>query len=213
MTNPMKVSVVEGQESDLELSGLYFAYGTDMAHDVLRGRGGHPEVVAPARLVGYHLGFYGYTETWDSGMETVVEAAATETWGVLYRMGPLDWERLDSWMGARLDGGGPYFHYPTTVVEPCGRKHMVRLYKKDILGTERLPSTEYLNLLIRGAEQNSLPAAYVDGLRRCSSKPASFPVPALGNANRVAYASSDCSVCETGSDKERPLVVLRKAAQ
>ena len=180
---------------DSDLSDLYFAYGPDMDPRVLRARGGRGEAVAIARLADYRLAFFGHTEIWDSGMETVVPESGSEVWGVLYRLRALDWDRLDTWMDARLDGGGVYFHYPVDVVDLSGKTHRVRLYKKDIQGEAQLPSRDYLDLIVGGAGQQGLPMDYVLRLGRMVARKASFPVPARGNPNRGAFITSDCRTC------------------
>lgn len=177
---------------------LYFAYGPDMDPDVLRARGGRPEAVAVARLSGYRLAFHGYSETWDSGMETLVPDPLSETWGVVYRLRARDWDRLDAWMDARLDGAGMYFHFPSEVVDLAGRTHSVRFYLKDVLGEPRLPSVDYLDLVVGGAGRQGLPLDYVDSLRRMVARKPSFRVPVTGNPNRGDWVPPDCRACDTG---------------
>nr|WP_320133485.1 gamma-glutamylcyclotransferase family protein [uncultured Holophaga sp.] len=179
----------------MELSDLYFAYGPDMDPKVLKARGGRPEAVGLARLQDYRLDFFGHTSIWDSGMETVVPAQGDEVWGVLYRMGALDWDRLDTWMDARLDGAGMYFHYPVAVTDLQGMEHQVRIYKKDIQGERQLPSVEYLQLVVGGAGQQGLPAGYVERLAAMPTKSAGCQVPVAGNPTRGNYVPADCGTC------------------
>jgi hypothetical protein len=183
-----------------EMDDLYFAYGTDMDPDVLRSRGGRPVAVAVARLADFRLAFFGRTASWDSGMETVVGSPGEEVWGVLYDLGALAWERLDSWMDARMDGAGTYFHSPVVVTDLSGRRHHVRLYRKNRQGEPTLPSVEYLDLIVGGAGQQGLPMSYVDRLRRTVARKASFPVPVQGNPDRGSYTPVDCGTCEDAAE-------------
>jgi len=179
-----------------EVEDLYFAYGPDMDPAVLRARGGRPEAVAVARLSDYKLAFFGYAETWDSGMETVVPDPGGEVWGVVYRLRPWDWDNLDVWMDARLDGAGMYFHYPAEVVDLSGKTHSVRFYKKNCQGEPRLPSVPYLDLVVGGAGQQGLPIKYVERLRCTVAHKPAFPVPVPGNPDRGVFVKADCGACE-----------------
>jgi hypothetical protein len=184
-----------------EIGNLYFAYGPDMDPEVLRRRGGRPVAVAVARLADFRLAFFGRTATWDSGMETVVKSPGDEVWGVLYDLGALAWDHLDGWMDARMDGAGTYFHSPVEVVDLSGRRHHVRLYRKNRQGEPTLPSVEYLDLIVGGAGQQGLPTRYVERLRRTVARKASFPVPVPGNPDRGSYASSDCGTCGDAAEE------------
>lgn len=189
------------ERSIYDVSELYFAYGPDMDPEVLRSRGGRPKAVAVARLADHKLAFFGRTPTWDSGMETVVKTPGEEAWGVLYDLGTAGWDNLDTWMDARLDGAGTYFHFPAEVVDLSGTTHRVRLYKKNMQGDPTLPSVEYLDLVVGGAGQQGLPLAYVDRLRRIMARKASFAVPVPGNAARGVFASHDCGTCEAAEEE------------
>lgn len=108
-------------------------------------------------------------------------------------------------MDARLDGGGAYFHFPAEVVDPSGRTYSVRFFKKDVLGDPRLPSLEYLDLIVGGAGLQGLPSAYVDRLRRIVARKASYPVPRPGNPGRGDFAKSDCGTCEAAEADFAPV--------
>jgi len=203
MPRPEKVpedTQAEGSNEPV-LSQLYFAYGPDMNPQVLKTRGGRPEAVAIARLADYRLAFFGHTGIWDSGLETVVPDPGGEVWGVLYQMGALDWDRLDNWMDARLDGGGQYFHYPVQVSDLSGQQHWVRMYKKDIQRKATLPSEDYLALAIGGAGQQGLPPHYVERLQSMPCHVPSYPVPRAGNPNRSVYVPADCGTCHAADEE------------
>jgi len=161
----------------LDLTDLYFAYGGNMDFATLRARAGDVAMYSSARLVGYRIAFFGHDPIWDSGMETLVVDARGETWGVLYRLRPAEWERLDVCMGATLDGAGAYFHYPVEVTTPAGEVVQVRTYRKAVQGETRPPSVEYLAFLAATARFQDLPAAYQECLRTYPSSPARYPVP------------------------------------
>ena len=184
-----------------DVSELFFAYGPDIDPEVLRSRGGRPKAVAVARLADHRLAFFGRTPTWDSGMETVVEDPGGEVWGVLYDLGALSWDNLDTWMDARMDGAGTYFHCPVEVTDLAGTVHQVRLYKKNVQGEPTLPCVDYLDLIVAGAGQQGLPLSYVDRLRRMVARKASYAVPQQGNPNRGVYVKADCGSCEAAEEE------------
>jgi len=161
----------------MTLTDLYFAYGADMHLATLKARAGDAEVVSAALLVGYRLAFFGHNPVWDSGMETIVADPKVETWGVLYRLRPVEWDRLDACHGATLEGDGTYFHYPVEVTTSAGEHYQVRTYRKSSHGEPRLPSSEYLTHLTTSAAAHGIPASYQDTLRALPATPARYPVP------------------------------------
>jgi len=179
----------------VELSGLYFAYGSNMNEAQIRARCTRPVAAGIARLPDHRVEFFGYSRVWDGSMETVVPAPGQEVWGVLYKLSYSDWDRLDAWQDVRMDGNGVYFHYPARVTGPSGDSPVVLLYKKDILGVPRVPSREYLDHIVRGAVHHGLPAPYIDELRRHESAPASYSVPLAPRFDRALLVQSPCSEC------------------
>jgi hypothetical protein len=161
----------------MSLSDLYFAYGAHMHIETLRALTGDASVVSSASLAGFRLAFSGYNPVWDGGSETLGADEHAETWGVLYRLRPLEWERLDGHMGATLEGTGAHFHYPVDVTTPSGDKLQVRTYQKSTRGEPRAPSREYLAFLLAAATARGLPATYRESLAALPVVPASYPVP------------------------------------
>jgi hypothetical protein len=168
----------------MDLTDLYFAYGADMDLNHLKRRAGHAIPVGPARLEGYRLAFFGHDPMWDGAMETLVRAPGAVTWGVLYRLDPAAWDRLDTLVGATLEGSGLYFHYPLDVITAEGQGYSVRSYKKDVQGVPRTPSTEYLELFLRGAAAQGLPDTYQEFLRTLPHHRAKKDIPATDPRRR-----------------------------
>jgi hypothetical protein len=182
-----------------EISDLYFAYGSNMNLQQIQLRCSRPQAVSAARLDGYELAFFGYTEAWDGAMETVEPKRGGTVWGVLFSLSRLNWERLDLWQDARMDGGGMYFHFPVTVTDVNGITHKVRLYKKDVLGEPLPPSCEYLDFIAQGAEQHHLPADYIAALRQRPAVRASYAVPTRADTDLGESAGISCRTCDTGT--------------
>jgi hypothetical protein len=187
--------VFTGKPSEL----LYFAYGSNMNAEQIATRCVKPRKIAAARLPRHTLAFFGNSKTWDGGQETVVPSSGHDVWGVVYQLSSLDSDRLDVWQDARIDGTGAYFHYPAHVLDREGRRHTVLFYKKDMLGESHRPSREYLDFIIRSAEQRELPLEYIAELRRIAATPASFPVPKHRNFGRELLVDVCCSQCDSES--------------
>jgi len=161
---------------------LYFLYGSNANPKQIAARGGQAVRVGVARLADHRLAFFGHSGTWDSGEETLVESPGDDAWGVLYELTFGDAERLDGWQGVRLDGSGPYFHFPVEVEELGGHRHAALVYRKDSCREASLPSSELLSFIVEGALVQGLPPAYIARLRALESRRAAYPVPKPGNA-------------------------------
>ncbi len=180
---------------DLPKELYYFAYGSNMNSFQMQKRCSKSKVVAIARLADYRIEFFGHSRIWDGAQETVVFDPGHDAWGVVYEINNMDQERLDAWQDVRMDGTGPYFHYPVRVNGVNGRTYTVLFYKKDILGEPQRPSKPYLDFIITGAKEKRLPAEYIDKLKAIESKPASYPVPKLRMFNPESLLAWDCSRC------------------
>jgi len=180
-----------------ETRDLYFAYGANMNLQQIRSRCNSPVAVSIARLANHRLGFYGYSGVWDGALETVEPMVGAEVWGVLFALSRLDWERLDDWQGARMDGCGMYFHFPVTVTDQDGRAVSARMYKKDITGSAQEPSQEYLEHIVRGASEHGLPPDYIEALMKRKARKASSSVPMWSGFNLAATAGISCADCPT----------------
>jgi len=178
------------------LAPLYFAYGFNLNLMQMRQKCSRARVAGIARLPGYKLGFYEHTVVWDGAMETLIPDGQSQVWGVLYSLNASEWEELDSYEDARVDGSGAYFHFPVEVIDVDRSAKQAMVFLKARLGKPELPSTEYMAVLLQGAQDQGLPAEYIAQLQHIESKPASYPVPKRPSSNRVSMAVGDCSGCE-----------------
>ena len=175
---------------------LYFVYGAEMLSSRIRSRCAAPKAVAAARLADPRLGFYGYSPVWDGGLETVAPAPGEEVWGVVYELSASDADSLDSWQGVRLNGTGAYFHYPAEVTDSQGATYAVLVYKKDVLGEPTAPSQPYLDAVLAGACEHSLPPGAVASLQAIAARPAAYPVPKFGLARQPGVLPGEsCADC------------------
>lgn len=172
---------------------LYFAYGSNLNLEQMRVRCPKHQVIGPARLPGYRLGFYGYSMNWDGAVATIIAEAGAEVWGVLYQLNIGDWGQLDRFENVKDDGTGDYFHMPVEVINQQGELQEATAYVKATLGTTVCPSTEYLQTILQGMESHQLPETYVAGLRSLETKPAGYAVPRRKNLDGpVGNACGDC---------------------
>lgn len=172
---------------------LYFAYGFNLNLQKMGQKLAKPRVVGIARLAKHKIGFYGHSTIWDGAVETVVPDSEAEVWGVLYQLDAYEWDQLDNFEDARMDGTGEYFHYPVEVFDEQKMPKEAAIYKKARLGEPLPPSTEYLNILIQGAKEQGLPERYIANLQGITSKPASYPVPRQVKQDRKF--SGGCDGC------------------
>ena len=176
---------------------LYFAYGSNLNQNQIKERCQSPEVIQVARLTGFRLAFLGNSKRWDGAEETVVLSPGDEVWGVVYKLNSGDAQKLDAWQDVRLDGTGPYFHYPAEVEAQDGTHFSVVFYRRDLQEDGHLPSTEFLNFIIKSAESRGLPTDYIEKLRQIKSRPATYPVPKRVPFHRFESQGTACSGCGT----------------
>ena len=152
------------------VTGLYFAYGSNLrAAHMARLCPGN-EFLGPARLEGHRLAFTWPDEEWRGGVADVVPSPGDAVWGALYRMQEADWPALDAY--EVFDPAGPeehneYVRRLVMVAPEKGRRaveawcYFVRAPREHIA-----PSERYRAALIEGALERELPAEYVSQMRR-----------------------------------------------
>lgn len=143
----------------------YFAYGSNMDTATLGGRRGITLGLAGAgRAKGWRLALdkpslLGNGEA----VATIVEDPQAEVWGVLYEISPQDFEHLSLTEGVLID------HYRCVeVVVLVGspwsdeeRPMPAISLTSDLRDASLRPSRRYMNLLLRGAAEHGLPAAWI----------------------------------------------------
>jgi len=171
---------------------LYFFYGANMNIENICTHCRNTKPVAIARLRDHRLAFFGHSEKWDGGEETVVRQPGEDVFGVIYRLSFSDSDRLDAYQGVRLNGTGSYFHFPAEVIGEDGNIYSVLLYKKTILMEPQKPSMEYLAHIISGAVSHTLPPSYIDRLRAIETMAVGYRVPLQDNVDVLSMSSHSC---------------------
>ena len=88
-------------------------------------------------------------------------------WGVVFAVTERDLERLDRFEGV---GSKSYRRESIEVTDSTGHSHRVWTYIANPQGKHFLPSKNYIDLYIRGAEYFGLPATYVEELRNIKTR-------------------------------------------
>jgi gamma-glutamylcyclotransferase (GGCT)/AIG2-like uncharacterized protein YtfP len=136
----------------------YFAYGSNMARRLMAETCADHRVLGPARLDGYRLAFTRRSIKTGTGVANVVADPSAAVWGALYEISEdcaaqLDRKEGHPWAYARtgvsvhLNGGTREAAFTYVVSEP----------EDDDIP----PSEPYLESIIEGARDHSLPTDYV----------------------------------------------------
>jgi gamma-glutamylcyclotransferase len=141
---------------------LYFAYGSNMASHVMAGWCAEHRFVGPARLDGFRLLFLRRSVRWKAGAADVVPDDGAATWGALYEVSAADLDALDRKEFATQGG---YQRREVQVVCDGDRHRAVTYEVVEKAPHELAPKQEYVDLLIRGAQERGLPPEWIDVLK------------------------------------------------
>ena len=145
---------------------LYFAFGSNLSTAQMARRCPKARAEVTATLMGHRLAFGGHSASWSGAVATLHRSSAGQVEGLIYRMPPGEFERLDRYEGAPF----LYERVRATVTDVLGKKRRVHTYvlRHDPPGT---PSVDYLLTILRAYERlgfnrrRLLAAAY--GCSRC----------------------------------------------
>jgi hypothetical protein len=169
-----------------------FCYGQDMNPEIMAQRCGNAEAVAVARLDGFRLDFSGRSAYWGGGEENVVPSEGSVVWGIVYALTFKDAEALDASQGAKLDGTGPYYHYPVVVAEGSGGERHALMYRKGSTGLPKHPSRSQLDCIVEGARARGLPGEYLASLAELPVDPEAGAPRGPGRLSVPIFKACDC---------------------
>ncbi|MGK7921407.1 MAG: gamma-glutamylcyclotransferase [Trichodesmium sp.] len=147
----------------------YFAYGSCMCPVDLKrtlGENTYPYVIGPAKLKGYRLGFYRYSEKRNCGALDVVKDKNSTVEGVLYNLPLRLRDRLDERETVKFDFVKQvhYGGYRPEIVEVYSQDKLYRAVYTyvvvDKLAKELAPNEWYSSVVLRGAITCGLSEAY-----------------------------------------------------
>jgi gamma-glutamylcyclotransferase len=140
----------------------YFAYGSNMAGPVMDGACPEHRFLGPARLPGYRFAFMRRSVRTGTGVADILPDPESSVWGALYELERDRMGRLDR----KETLGAAYEHLDVVVLTADGASHNAMAYS--VIAKEPVevcPSLAYVQGLILGARERSLPEDYVACLR------------------------------------------------
>jgi len=149
-------------------SSLYFAYGSNLSACRMTERVPSARVVAAARAHGWRLSL-GKRGRDGSGKATLIEAPEAFVWGVVYAIDLRDWRRLD-----RFERG-----YARISVQVAWEREQ-RVAAITYVAPETAPDPTafgwYKRLIVDGAREHGLPAAYIAELEQLPERDDPGPI-------------------------------------
>lgn len=140
----------------------YFAYGSNMAGLVMDAACARHRFLGPAHLPGYRLAFARRSVRTGTGVADILPDPAGVVWGALYE---LERDQLGA-LDRKETLGSAYEHLDVVVLTHNGVSHRAMAYS--VIAKEPVevcPSLAYVQGLIQGARERSLPEDYVAALR------------------------------------------------
>ena len=146
---------------------LYFAYGSNMWRQQMRERCPGHELIGTAVLKDHTLCFPRFSKIRKCGVAGIRPQPDAEVWGVVYRLTAEDFAALD-----RREGYDPfqpphvnrYDRRTVRVLMDDEMRDCLTYFAREEPG-RHVPSAEYMEAILTGAEENELPAEYVATLR------------------------------------------------
>jgi type I restriction enzyme, S subunit len=144
---------------------LYFAYGSNMKIDRITATERAPSArkLCRAKLLDKKLVF-NKISTDGSGKGNIIDFPSNLVWGVLFEINEREIQNLD-----RAEKG--YDKQDITVIDESGNPVDAFTYISSRTNDDLKPYDWYLQLIIKGADENDLPKEYIDDLRKIASTP------------------------------------------
>jgi hypothetical protein len=140
----------------------YFAYGSNMAGPVMDAACAEHRFLGPARLPGYRFAFLRRSLRTGTGVADIIPDPHAGVWGALYE---LERDRMGS-LDRKEALGSAYEHLDVVVLSSDGSSHSAMAYS--VIAKEPIevcPSLAYVQGLVQGARERSLPEDYVASLQ------------------------------------------------
>ncbi len=140
----------------------YFAYGSNMSGPVMQAACAEHRFLGPARLPGYRLAFLRRSVRTGTGVADIALDPHGNVWGALYELERSELGALDR----KETLGSGYEHLDVVVQTRDGESHRAMAYS--VIAKEPVeirPSLAYVQGLIQGAGERSLPAEYLASLQ------------------------------------------------
>jgi cation transport regulator ChaC len=145
------------------MSGVwYFAYGSNLCRRIFEERRGIcPRERVVGHIAGWSLCFDLSVGPGERGVANVVERRDARVYGVAYLVTAAEAEILDRTEGVAV---GYYARRTVDVTAADGRIVTAFTYQSARGTTGRKPSPRYMGLILNGAREHGLPAAWIEWL-------------------------------------------------
>ena len=149
---------------------LYFAYGSNMQFDQMRGRCPSAQFVCAARLKDHRLEFTRFSTIRRCGVADVVQSTGVQVWGAVFQIDVTEIGSLDKSEGYRTGRQCTENAYERSLihVERAGEvQEALAAWTYTVvskLDTNPMPSQEYKQLILDGARMWRLPMSYIKQL-------------------------------------------------
>ena len=138
----------------------YFAYGSNLHRSIfVEQRKIEPYATRWGWVEDYRLRFNIPIGPGERGVANIEPETGARTYGALYLLSTEQFEHLDRTEGVNF---GIYQRTPVEVVTETGERIAGFAYQSSLNARGRKPSPRYISLLLAGARQHGLPAAWID---------------------------------------------------
>ena len=149
-----------------ETTFLNFAYGSNMLTRRLQERVPSARPISIASLTGYELRWHKVSQDHSGKCDVVqVETPQVKVLGIVYEILTSEKASLDA-----AEGLGNGYDEKQVVLETKGGTMQAQAYFATNIDPSQLPYTWYKALVVAGAKEHGLPAAYVSKLEAVAAK-------------------------------------------
>ena len=155
---------------------LYFAYGSNMDWDQMRGRCPSCRFDSIASAEGYRLAFTRFSKNRQCGVADIVASAGSDVWGVVFEIPEDEVNVLDKSEGyspGRAREKNAYERRKLDVFGQGSNASAITVWTYVVVNKLRSPpkpSAEYKATILTGARHWKLPANYLEELERIETQ-------------------------------------------
>ena len=138
---------------------IYFAYGSNMDLEQMRGRCPGCQVIGMGQVTHYAMAFTRWSRSWKSGTADILPERGRTVYGVLYDLTFDDLKKMDKF----ADYPNSYIRQDVSVL--CGDELLPALTYVARRQGVFFPSRSYIGKMVQGSVRHQLPEAYVTFLK------------------------------------------------
>ena len=143
---------------------LYFAYNARIAPDQMAAAAPGAEFQFIAHLPEWGLDFPIANNTWDGALPAIKPEPGSTVWGAVYEIGRTDLVQLNA-----VESAESRSSETVEAMDRTGKRHQVVVHlldasKPDNGNGSPPPSSDYLELMVKGSRHWNLPVGWIAGL-------------------------------------------------